>query len=127
MKRCRLTRKTPLRSFSQLKRGQPLSKAKGCYLMKSRGGLKKVSRKKKEQDDIYYPLRDEFLKQNPTCQCCYQKDATDVHHKAGRGKFYLRVDTWLSACRPCHTRITDDRTWAESKGFSLTVAQRRLL
>lgn len=69
-----------------------------------------VSRSKKQVklDQLYSQLRKQFLEKHPTCQAgiygC-QGTSTDIHHKAGRGKNYLVVSTWLSICRHCHSWV----------------------
>jgi hypothetical protein len=57
------------------------------------------------------------LEKLPVCEVCMKANATDVHHKAGRGKNYLEVGTWLSTCRPCHDKIHKEPSWAREKGF----------
>lgn len=132
MKRTPLKRKTPLRnktSLRQRSRPKPLEaiKGRGWTSLNRKSKLKQRSRKGRKQDEEYFRLREVFLKEQPACQCCCVRKSNQVHHAAGRGRFYLRVDTWLAVCHVCHEAITASRSWAESKGFSLTVAQRRAL
>jgi hypothetical protein len=55
----------------------------------------------------------------PICEVCGKAKSTDVHHRKGRGRFYLDVDSWLSTCRSCHDRIHSSPIWAREKGFLL--------
>lgn len=127
-----LSRKTPLRAKKGLsqRRPEPIPYKKGKSLKRTK--LQAVSKKRREEGKTYSELRKEFLTAHPFCHPCqdderFRTKATQVHHKAGRGKFYLRVDTWLPVCGQCHADITDSREWAESMGYSYTVAQRREL
>ncbi len=73
--------------------------------------IKRRSDKKTKEDCQYQILRETFFS-NPLNQLCQAKlpgcniHATDVHHKRGRGIYYLVVSTWLAVCRQCHDRIT---------------------
>lgn len=68
----------------------------------------------------YNKLRKEFLNEHPLCQakmrgCTHQ--ATDVHHKRGRGKYYLDTSSWLAVCRSCHEWIHRNTADAIELGF----------
>jgi hypothetical protein len=72
--------------------------------------------------DEYSKKRELFLIANPICQAklvgCTGK-ATDIHHTAGRtGDNYLKISTWLAACRSCHSWIELNPTEAKEMGFS---------
>lgn len=58
-----------------------------------------MSDKRAAESKIYSRLRKEFLMLHPFCEvfddCA--KRSRDVHHKAGRGKNYLVVETWKAA------------------------------
>lgn len=73
--------------------------------------LRQRSAKKVKLDDQYSKLRRQFLLDHPVCQAhlpgCSQA-STDVHHTQGRGKYYLKVDTWVSLCRACHKTIEEN-------------------
>jgi hypothetical protein len=62
VKRTTLKRKTPL------KRG---------------GKLRRVSAKRKGQNEVYKDVREKFLTNNPICQVCRCKMASQVHHRRG--------------------------------------------
>lgn len=78
------------------------------------------SSKRVKLDNEYSQLRKIYLTKNPMCQAglpgCTQQ-ATDIHHKKGRGKFYLVVDTWMSVCRKCHHWIETHPIEATELGF----------
>lgn len=80
-----------------------------------------ISKKMRETLDEYGKKRVAFLIVHPTCQArlvgC-TKDATDVHHKAGRGENHLKISTWLAVCRSCHTWIELNPAEAKELGFS---------
>jgi hypothetical protein len=72
-------------------------------------------------DLAYSKLRRKFMEENPMCEAalhCCNGGATDVHHKKGRGQYYLAVSTWLSVCRPCHNYIEEHPEEAIELGFS---------
>lgn len=56
------------------------------------------------------------MEQHPPCQLCGAQ-ATDIHHKAKRGKNLNNVDTWMAVCRKCHNRIEDNKSWARANGL----------
>lgn len=45
------------------------------------------------------------------------QNATDIHHKKGRGKYYLVVNTWMAVCRTCHNWIETHPIEATDLGF----------
>lgn len=79
------------------------------------------SSKKIKQDFEYSKLRAAFLFNNPMCAAhlpaCTQQ-ATDVHHKKGRGKHYLAPNTWVALCRSCHSWLETHPKEAKALGFS---------
>jgi len=89
--------------------------------IQSRVKLKPVADKKQVEDSVYFQLRIEFLTTHPTCEArlpgC-QCHATEVHHKKGRGVFYLVVSTWLAVCWKCHQWITEHSKEAIELGLS---------
>ena len=74
-----------------------------------RAPIKQKSKKMQILDQAYTKLRNKFMEANPMCQAalhCCTGSSTDVHHKKGRGEYYLVVSTWLSACRSCHMYLS---------------------
>ena len=82
--------------------------------------MRRVSRRRKQEGEAYSILRKAFLEARPFCEakvgnCTHH--ASDVHHKSGRGRFYLDVTTWLPVCANCHRWITDHGRQAEALGL----------
>ena len=85
--------------------------------------LSPKSSKKAKEDNVDTLLRRDYLTQHPVCEarlpsCTGQ--ATDIHHKKGRGKYYLITSTWMSACRTCHEWIETNPAEAQEMGFTIT-------
>jgi len=81
--------------------------------------INQVSKKRKTELDKYRKLRVDFLKENPRCAVDAIHEATDVHHKKGRGVLLNEVKYWLPVCRACHVLIEKNPLWAKEKGYSL--------
>lgn len=80
-----------------MKRSAPLTR---------RSQLSPVSSRRRRELVIYRQLRTDYLTRTPLCECCGKRQATDIHHKAGRTRGnYLRVTTWMAVCRMCHDYI----------------------
>lgn len=95
---------------------------KDCwYHLEAPKKISPISKKMKVTLDEYGKKRAAFLIVHPICQArligC-TKDATDVHHKAGRGENHLKISTWLAVCRSCHGWIEVNPTEAKELGFS---------
>lgn len=84
-------------------------------------GIRKVSPKRKEDNEKYSVLRKEFLKLYPVCLSgVCQNASTDVHHKKGRiGSLFLDTEFWMPVCRECHQWIETHPVEAKEKGYSL--------
>lgn len=105
----------------KVKPRKPLPKARKP-LPKSRKRIKKKSKKLGIGERIYSVLRKDFLLDNPVCQCGQSGctgEATEVHHKKGRGKWLTVVEFFLAVCRKCHDYIENHPKEAKAKGFSL--------
>lgn len=90
---------------------------------KQRTPLKGKSDKQSVLDVAYTMLRKKFVAKNPYCQARIAgctTHTTDVHHKRGRGKYYLDDTTWLAVCRACHAYIETHPTEAKELGFSIS-------
>lgn len=78
------------------------------------------SSKRVKLDNEYSQLRKIYLTKHPMCEAslpqCTQ-NATDIHHKKGRGKYYLVVNTWMAVCRTCHNWIETHPIEATDLGF----------
>ena len=89
--------------------------------LKARKPLNPKSKRMQTTDAAYSTLRKKFMEQKPMCEAklhCCNGSSTDVHHKKGRGKYHLKVSTWLSVCRQCHTYIEEHPKEAKELGFS---------
>jgi hypothetical protein len=98
---------------------------------KPRKRLPRQSPGRRRLDAIYTVLRLLFLRRHPLCEACgalkpgtKPRAATEVHHKQGRGKFYLAVETWLAVCSGCHRWITDNGKAAERLGLLVRVYEK---
>lgn len=92
------------------------------YSIEKPKSIAPVSKKRQVAMDEYSKKRLAFLALHPSCQAklvsCTGK-ATDVHHKAGRvGDNYLNMNTWLAACRSCHSWIETNPVEAKELGLS---------
>lgn len=80
--------------------------------------IRRVSTKRAAQMREYSKKRTAFLAEHSTCAVCKQASATEVHHREGRGKNYLRVETFMPVCRQCHRdRIHGDPKTARANGW----------
>jgi len=93
-----------------MKRNTPLKRKKP---------MRRVSKKRQAESKEYSRKRSSFLATLPLCEVCAKSKSTDIHHRKGRGKYYLDEGTWLATCRGCHDRIHRNPTWAREKGFIL--------
>jgi hypothetical protein len=98
-------------------------KAKEIKPKKPRSKINQKSKKREKLDLLYSKMRIQFLTDKPVCEAnlpnCTSV-ATDVHHKAGRGRNYLVIDTWFAACRSCHSWIEEHPIEAREAGYSTT-------
>jgi hypothetical protein len=78
-----------------------------------------MSDKRQSESRVYSKLRREFLALHPFCEAFDNCSARsrDVHHKAGRGKNYLVVETWKAACRKHHKWIHGNPNQARDAGL----------
>jgi hypothetical protein len=81
--------------------------------------IKDVVDKRKDDDKIYFERRKIFLAKNPQCAVFPEKKSCEVHHKKGRGIFYLDESTWLPVSKAGHTEINNYPEWAERMGFKI--------
>lgn len=82
----------------------------------------KVSEKRKELNEEYFKLVEQFKKDNPECKAKVNEYCTkltdDPHHSKGRGIYLLDVSTWVPVCRSCHSYIEAHPKEAKEKGWS---------
>ena len=90
--------------------------------MKTTRGLKRnkpmnrVSDKHRKELKEYSKIRYDYFMLNHFCEIC-GNSATDIHHKARRGKNLNNTETWMPVCRPCHMRIESNGKWARENGY----------
>ena len=95
--------------LSPLKRKTPLKRG---------GKLRRVSPKRKGQNEVYKDVREKFLTNNPVCQVCRCKMASQVHHRRGRfGDRLNEVEFFLAVCFECHHQIHMNPAWAYAKDY----------
>jgi len=93
---------------------------KYCWFKQNPSKPKTRSKKRIIEEKEYSKLRIEFLTNNPYCQaklpgCTF--NSTDVHHMEKRGVNYLNINSWLSACRVCHSWIELNKKEARELRF----------
>jgi len=97
-------------------------KASGEPVQTSKKPIKKVSDKQSKLNYAYEVLRKQFLKNHQLCEAsvvsnCLRK-SSEIHHKRGRGVYYLDSSTWLATCSHCHHWIEEHKEEAAAKGLS---------
>jgi hypothetical protein len=102
MKRTPLKRKTPLH--------------RGTFTLK-RTRVNPVSTKQRKRASLYTTQRKAYLAEHSICEVCGRRDATDIHHKAGRGGRTNDESTFTAVCRECHDWIHHHPADARAKGF----------
>ncbi len=70
-----------------------------------RKAIKKVSDKRKKENDEYKPLREKYLLDHPECElkmlnCTIV--ATQIHHCSMSHLDFLNIHTWKGGCDSCH-------------------------
>jgi hypothetical protein len=80
----------------------------------------------------YRKARAEFLAENPQCQCVInghrcRYQATQIHHKRGRGRNLCNKETFMSVCHSCHDYIERHRAWAKEAGYLINRASEYVL
>jgi hypothetical protein len=87
---------------------------------------------KKESDGMKEVMKDyrkearKFITVNPKCGvkgCSHISE--EVHHQGGRiGENLMNKKKWFPVCHDHHRQITDDPTWAEENGYSVSRLQK---
>jgi hypothetical protein len=72
----------------------------------------------------YRKVRDQFLREHPRCECVIndwrcRMEATQVHHKRGRGADTCNTEFFMAVCFGCHEHIEKNRKWAKEQGYLL--------
>lgn len=88
---------------------------------KPRRPLPKQSPKRAVAAKLYTSLRKTYMENHPSCQAGYSgictRHATDVHHRAGRGRLLNAVDWWMACCQACHAEIHSHPREARRLGY----------
>lgn len=85
--------------------------------------MRPFSKKRGEELDEYYSLRDKYLEEHEFCEVrgCNNK-TTNLHHKKGRsGKLLTDVRYFMACCSECHPKKIhmEDPKWARENGYIL--------
>lgn len=98
-----MTRKTPLRSKSSLKRS---------------GWLRGASSKRSKEYSQYNKVKRAYLALHPKCERCKANASHDIHHKAGRvGRYLCDYSLFAALCRKCHDEIHSNAKEARKQGW----------
>ena len=94
-------------------------KYKSKTIKQGSGKIKQVSDKLSKQHKEYSKLRKAFLSDPKNKYCPVTKlEATEIHHKKGRGAYLNDVSTWLAVSRQGHIKIEENPIWAKENGYS---------
>lgn len=84
--------------------------------------IPKVSEKQKKKNALYTKQRKEHLAKHPHCQLkligC-ERIAIEIHHSEGRGENTNKIESFLSACGPCHKKLHDKLSAKEARELGL--------
>jgi len=84
--------------------------------LKRNKSMNRVSDKHRKELKEYSKIRYDYFMLNHFCEICGEA-ATDIHHKARRGKNLNNTETWMPVCRPCHMKIESNGKWARENGY----------
>lgn len=84
-----------------------------------RSPMRRVSRRKQGSYMEYIKLRLKYLTEHPKCECCGIRQATELHHKRGRGIYLCEVKWFMATCSTCHHSIETNREWAMNRGYRI--------
>jgi hypothetical protein len=93
--------------------------------------IARVSNRMQKLMNGYRRLRILFFQESKNCRCqarlhelypdsgvrCME-EATDVHHRRGRGIYLLDISTWIPVCRACHAWIEENPNKSKELGLS---------
>lgn len=91
--------------------------------------LKKKSKKLGRNERIYSVLRKDYLLDHPVCECGQPRctgEATQIHHKKGRGRWLNFVEFFLAVCFSCHEWIENNPKEAKALGYSLPRIEKKI-
>jgi hypothetical protein len=84
--------------------------------LRSKKRINRVSTKHRAELAVYSDTRKTYLLSHPYCEVC-GCEATDIHHKARRGKNLNNTETWMALCRCCHSKVEANGKWAREMGY----------
>jgi 4-alpha-glucanotransferase len=106
-----MTRKTPLRSKTPLKRSR---------------GLRNASPKRQREYKEYAKVKKAYLALHPICERCKKAKSQDIHHKAGRnGRYLCEYSLFAALCRTCHDEVHANGKEARKQGWIIDTIHRR--
>ncbi len=98
-----MTRKTPLRSKTPLKRS---------------GRLRNASPKRQNEYKKYAKVKKAYLALHPVCERCKKAKSQDIHHKAGRtGRWLCDYSLFAALCRVCHDAVHANGRESRKQGW----------
>lgn len=108
------------------KRSSQIAKAKQKSMV-PRKKPNKVSAKRKELNEEYSILREQFLKEHPTCELRLQpctRTSTQVHHTASgwnKSTNLNNVKTWKASCDMCNQFLHDKISAQQARELGLKI------
>jgi hypothetical protein len=87
-----------------------------------RSPLKKMSKKKAQQDRAFRILKPIYIRSHPYCEMfddCFN-ETVDIHHMKGQAGELMCDEEWFKAtCRPCHDWVETHKNKARAMGLIL--------
>jgi hypothetical protein len=90
--------------------------------------IKKTPSKKRKLVNLEYAaLRKIFMLERPRCQVVdggirCPNPSTECHHRKGRGRYHIVVESWMAVCSGCHNKIHSNPAWAKENHYLLNRA-----
>lgn len=79
-----------------------------------------ISNKELKRLAKYRPIRDKFLKENPTCMVSGCDGKSTVHHAMGRiGDLLWDIKYFRNLCWEHHKYVEEHPEWAKENGYSI--------
>ena len=96
---------------------------------KPRTKIKPIKNGRSNLNKQYLVARREFLTSHPRCQVLQPHggpcgaEATECHHRRGRGRYYLDQATFLACCQSCHSLLHGKlAAFGHAMGYLISVA-----
>lgn len=87
--------------------------------MKPKKPIRRVSKNRAKELSKYSMLSLQYLSVNQSCEVCHVEDATQIHHKRGRGIHLNDINFFLATCNHCHNYIHRNPMWARRMGYMI--------